>query len=126
MKELKNGEGKNLFELKVLVTGSHLSREFGGTSKLIEQDGFEIDWKVDMLLSSDTDVAIAKSMGLVCRIKWLGEGKMKKEGRKEGRRSSLPFLFLSCSSSQGMIGFAEAFLNFLQLSFSFLEIVSKS
>lgn len=52
------------FVLQVLVTGSHLSPEFGLTFKQIEDDGFIIDAKVEMLLSSDTAVAITKSMGL--------------------------------------------------------------
>lgn len=50
--------------LQLVVTGMHLSPEFGLTWKQIEADGFSIDRKVDMLLSSDTPVAIAKSMGL--------------------------------------------------------------
>lgn len=50
--------------LQVIVTGMHLSPEFGLTYKAIEQDGFTIDRKVEMLTSSDTSVGIAKSMGL--------------------------------------------------------------
>ena len=50
--------------LQVIVTGMHLSPEFGLTYKNIEQDGFSIDQKVEMLLSSDTPVGIAKSIGL--------------------------------------------------------------
>ncbi len=52
------------FTLQIIVTGMHLSPEFGLTYQAIEQDGFEIDRKVEMLLSSDTPVGIAKSMGL--------------------------------------------------------------
>jgi GDP/UDP-N,N'-diacetylbacillosamine 2-epimerase (hydrolysing) len=51
-------------ELQVVVTGSHLSPEFGLTYKQIEQDGFVIDRKINMLLSSDSDIGISKSMGL--------------------------------------------------------------
>ena len=51
-------------ELQIIATGMHLSPEFGLTYKLIEEDGFTINEKVEMLLSSDTPVAIAKSMGL--------------------------------------------------------------
>ncbi|WP_025028335.1 UDP-N-acetylglucosamine 2-epimerase [Caldalkalibacillus mannanilyticus] len=51
-------------ELQVVVTGMHLSPEFGLTYKQIEQDGFPIHEKIDMLLSADSAVAIAKSMGL--------------------------------------------------------------
>ena len=52
------------FGLKVIATGMHLSPEFGMTYKEIEADGFSIDAKVEMLLSSDTGVGIAKSIGL--------------------------------------------------------------
>jgi GDP/UDP-N,N'-diacetylbacillosamine 2-epimerase (hydrolysing) len=50
--------------LQVIATGMHLSPEFGLTFREIEQDGFHIDRKVEMLTSSDTTVGIAKSMGL--------------------------------------------------------------
>ena len=50
--------------LQIIATGMHLSPEFGLTYKAIEDDGFEIDRKVEMLTSSDTPVGIAKSMGL--------------------------------------------------------------
>ena len=50
--------------LQVLATGMHLSPEFGLTYREIEQDGFQLDRKVEMLTSSDTPVGIAKSMGL--------------------------------------------------------------
>lgn len=56
-------ENPNL-ELSVCVTGMHLSPEFGLTYKQIEFDGFQINGKVEMLLSSDTSVGISKSMGL--------------------------------------------------------------
>ena len=51
-------------ELQLLVTGMHLSPEFGSTWKQIELDGFCITHKVDMQLSSDTPAGITKSMGL--------------------------------------------------------------
>lgn len=51
-------------DLQVIATGMHLSPEFGLTYREIEQDGFAIDRKVEMLLSSDTPVGLAKSMGL--------------------------------------------------------------
>lgn len=50
--------------LQIIVTGMHLSPEFGLTYQTIEQDGFQIDRMVEMLTSSDTSVGIAKSMGL--------------------------------------------------------------
>ena len=51
-------------QLSVCVTGMHLSPEFGMTYQQIEEDGFEIEGKVEMLLSSDTSVGVTKSMGL--------------------------------------------------------------
>lgn len=51
-------------QLQVLVTGMHLSPEFGLTWKDIVADGFQIDRKVEMLLSSDTAVGASKSIGL--------------------------------------------------------------
>lgn len=50
--------------LQIIATGMHLSPEFGLTYREIEQDGFRIDRKIEMLTSSDTSVGIAKSMGL--------------------------------------------------------------
>ena len=50
--------------LQLLVSGSHLSPEFGLTYKQILDDGFYIDEKIEMLLSSDTPTGTAKSMGL--------------------------------------------------------------
>lgn len=52
------------FELQLVVTGMHLSPEFGLTFKEIEKDGFNIDEKIEVLLSSDTAIGISKSMGL--------------------------------------------------------------
>ena len=52
------------FELQVLATAAHLSPEFGETWRVIEGDGFLIDAKVEMLLSSDTGVGTAKSVAL--------------------------------------------------------------
>ncbi len=54
----------NEFTLQLLVTGAHLSPEFGLTYRQIEADGYVIDAKVEMLLSSDTAEGISKSMGL--------------------------------------------------------------
>lgn len=51
-------------ELQVVVTGMHLSPEFGSTYHEIITDGFNIDKKVEMLLSADTPSAIGKSIGL--------------------------------------------------------------
>jgi len=51
-------------QLCLFVTGMHLSPEFGLTWREIAADGFEIDEKIDMLLSADTGSAVAKAMGL--------------------------------------------------------------
>lgn len=51
-------------ELQLVVTGMHLSPEFGMTVDAIKADGFTINRKVEMLLSSDTGVGVTKSMGL--------------------------------------------------------------
>lgn len=51
-------------QLQLLATGMHLSPEFGLTYREIEDDGFHLDAKVEMLLSADTATGVAKSMGL--------------------------------------------------------------
>jgi len=60
IKEIQNDKD---LKLQLIVTGMHLSPEFGLTYKTIEKK-FKIDKKIEMLLSSDTSVGIAKSMGL--------------------------------------------------------------
>jgi UDP-hydrolysing UDP-N-acetyl-D-glucosamine 2-epimerase len=50
--------------LKLIVIGAHLSHEFGNTTREIEKDGFAIDAKIECLLSSDTDVGMAKTIGV--------------------------------------------------------------
>ncbi|MGD9537709.1 MAG: UDP-N-acetylglucosamine 2-epimerase [Alphaproteobacteria bacterium] len=52
------------FALRIVATGMHCSPEFGLTYREIEADGFRIDEKVEMLLSSDTRIGAAKAMGL--------------------------------------------------------------
>lgn len=52
------------FELQIVASCMHLSPEFGLTYQEIEKDGFKIDEKVEMLLSSDTPVGTVKSMGV--------------------------------------------------------------
>ena len=61
MKEIQE---ESDLELQIIATGMHLSPEFGLTYRQIEKDGFKIDRKIEMLLSSDTPVGISKSMGL--------------------------------------------------------------
>ena len=50
--------------LQLMVTGTHLSEEYGLTYREIENDGFQIAEKVDIGLHSDTPIGIAESMGL--------------------------------------------------------------
>jgi GDP/UDP-N,N'-diacetylbacillosamine 2-epimerase (hydrolysing) len=57
-------EASDALTLQVIATGMHLSPEFGSTYREIEQAGFNIDAKVEMLLSADTASAVTKSMGL--------------------------------------------------------------
>jgi len=61
MKSLQNDPK---VELQIIATNMHLSPEFGLTYKEIEADGFQIDKKIEMLLSSDTHTGTVKSMGL--------------------------------------------------------------
>lgn len=51
-------------QLQIIATNMHLSPEFGLTYQEIEKDGFHIDKKIEMLLSSDTSVGTSKSVGL--------------------------------------------------------------
>jgi GDP/UDP-N,N'-diacetylbacillosamine 2-epimerase (hydrolysing) len=65
LKPLLNEVKKDLsLELQLLVSGMHLSREFGLTYKVIEEDGFVCDEKVEIILSSDSPISICKSIGL--------------------------------------------------------------
>lgn len=61
---LKDIQSDPDLELQLLVSGMHLSPEFGETYQQIEKDGFKIDEKIEILLSSDSAVGTAKSMGL--------------------------------------------------------------
>ncbi|HEV8421787.1 MAG TPA: UDP-N-acetylglucosamine 2-epimerase [Chthoniobacterales bacterium] len=51
-------------DLRIIAMGSHLSPEFGRTIQEIENDGFAIDARIECLLSSDTDVGMAKTIGV--------------------------------------------------------------
>ena len=51
-------------QLQLVATGTHLSPEFGLTYREIEEDGYAITEKVEMLLSSDSKVAVTKSMAV--------------------------------------------------------------
>ncbi|BBM65889.1 UDP-N-acetyl glucosamine 2-epimerase [Vibrio alfacsensis] len=61
---LKDIQNDPELQLQLLVSGMHLSPEFGETYQQIERDGFSIDEKIEILLSSDSAVGTAKSMGL--------------------------------------------------------------
>tara|TARA_B100001971_G_C18234440_1_gene566178 strand:+ start:930 stop:2117 length:1188 start_codon:yes stop_codon:yes gene_type:complete len=61
---IKEIQESQVLELQLVVAGMHLSPEFGLTYREIEQDGFRISRTVDMQLTSDTSVGIARSLGL--------------------------------------------------------------
>ena len=61
---LKDLQEDSEIQLQLLVSAMHLSPEFGMTYQQIEADGFIITEKVEMLLSSDSAVGTAKSIGL--------------------------------------------------------------
>ena len=61
MKAIKESDR---LKLKLIATGMHLSPLFGSTYKEIENDGFHIDKKVEMLLASDSPSSVSKSIGL--------------------------------------------------------------
>lgn len=61
---MKDIQASSRLELQLIVSAMHLSPEFGSTWRQVELDGFAIDAKVEMLLSSDTPVGVVKSMGL--------------------------------------------------------------
>ena len=53
-----------LFQLQLIVTGSHLSKKFGETLNEVEGDGFKINSKIDINLVSDTPIGISKSTSI--------------------------------------------------------------
>ena len=61
MVRIKNDES---LLLQIIASGMHLSNEFGLTFSEIENDGFKIDEKIEMLLSSDTSNATVKSTAI--------------------------------------------------------------
>ena len=52
------------FELQLIVSGSHLSPAHGSTVRTIEEDGFPVAERVDLLADSDAAEAIARSIGV--------------------------------------------------------------
>lgn len=60
---LRRIQGDPDLQLRLLAAGMHLSRKFGLTVKTIEEDGFEIGDRIDMIPASDTPEDIGKAMG---------------------------------------------------------------
>lgn len=60
IKKLKSCEG---VEVNVVVTGAHLSKEYGYTYQEIEADGIKIHEKIEILSNGDTPLCISESMG---------------------------------------------------------------
>ena len=56
-------EASNSLQLEFVVTGSHLSPEFGMTGDEIGESGLPVSRRVEMLLSSDSSIGMAKSLG---------------------------------------------------------------
>lgn len=51
------------FQLQLLVSGTHLSSEHGMTCRVIEEDGFSIDEKIDIMSDDDSAAGVCESMG---------------------------------------------------------------
>ena len=64
IKEIQNDQD---LKLQLVVTGAHLSKQHGLTYKNIEQDGFKIDTKVNVLHHDDTQEGITRTMGIACQ-----------------------------------------------------------
>lgn len=52
------------YQTRILATGTHLSDKFGSSIQEIEADGLTVDYKVDIELGADSEVAISQSAGL--------------------------------------------------------------
>ncbi|WP_318432653.1 UDP-N-acetylglucosamine 2-epimerase [Photobacterium leiognathi] len=61
---LEDIQNDSELELQIISTGTHLSPEFGLTHQQILNDGFDVNKKIEILLSSDTPIGVSKSMGL--------------------------------------------------------------
>jgi UDP-hydrolysing UDP-N-acetyl-D-glucosamine 2-epimerase len=61
---LRDLSANDSVDLRIVALGPHLSPEFGHTFKEIENDGFTIHGRVECLLSSDSDVGMAKTIGV--------------------------------------------------------------
>jgi len=62
-KLIKKLDNDRFIDLKIIVTGMHLSRQYGNTYKEIINDGFKIYKKIKILLSSNTNLSISQSVG---------------------------------------------------------------
>jgi len=51
-------------DLKIVAVGPHLSPEFGSTVREIEKDGFDVNARIECLMSSDSDIGMAKTIGV--------------------------------------------------------------
>ncbi|MBL7714984.1 MAG: UDP-N-acetylglucosamine 2-epimerase (hydrolyzing) [Bdellovibrionales bacterium] len=61
LEEIRATQG---LDLRVAVTGMHLSPRYGNTFDQIEKDGFQITHRVDVRLDQDTHLGISRSVGL--------------------------------------------------------------
>ena len=52
-------------DLQIIVTGMHLSPDFGNTVREVECDGFDITHRIKILDSDDSPEGLTKSMGLI-------------------------------------------------------------
>jgi UDP-N-acetylglucosamine 2-epimerase (non-hydrolysing)/GDP/UDP-N,N'-diacetylbacillosamine 2-epimerase (hydrolysing) len=61
---LKDLDAHPEVDLKLIVMGSHLAPVFGATAQQIERDEFPIAARIECLLNSDTDIGMAKTIGV--------------------------------------------------------------
>lgn len=61
---IEGARDDSAFELQLLVTGTHLSPEFGLTFREIEADDIPIRERVEIILSADTATGVSKAIGL--------------------------------------------------------------
>lgn len=55
---------KTQYLVEVLATGTHLVEKYGSTYREIESDGIDINYKIDLNLTEDSDLAVAKAAAL--------------------------------------------------------------
>jgi UDP-N-acetylglucosamine 2-epimerase (non-hydrolysing)/GDP/UDP-N,N'-diacetylbacillosamine 2-epimerase (hydrolysing) len=61
---LKELENRSEIDLRLIALGAHFSPQFGNTFVEIESDGFTVDERIECLISSDSDVGMAKTIGV--------------------------------------------------------------